>query len=360
MSDYKKIFTNVNYLYKHFLKAVSNSKWKEKTQRSEKHFLSIIFDLQNELEQETYELGPEERFITYERGKLRKIASIDPRDRTVMHLLSDNIYTPKIKEKIIYDNGASVPGRGITFSRKRFEAHLRKYYMKHGSNKGFILFGDFRKFYEHIDHDIAKEQLLELVGNDKFIKYLEDRIFDSFSDGVSIGNQHSQTIGIYYPHEIDNYVKIVRSQKYYGRYMDDWYIISDSKEELLDVLEGIRSICEKLKLELNENKTRIIPLDSKFTYLQIKYQLTETGRVIKRINPKRVTAMRRKLKKLKAKMLNGENITIDYIESTYKSWMGAYYKLLSREQRLNMISLYEELFDAKITIIKNKMVITYC
>ncbi len=34
---------------------------------------------------------------------------------------------------------------------------------------------------------------------------------------VNIGDQLSQVIGIYYPYRIDNYVKYVRSQKFYGR-----------------------------------------------------------------------------------------------------------------------------------------------
>ena len=43
---------------------------------------------------------------------------------------------------------------------------------------------------------------------------------------VGIGSQISQSIGILFPTEIDNYVKIVRHQKLYGRYMDDSYIIT--------------------------------------------------------------------------------------------------------------------------------------
>ena len=42
----------------------------------------------------------------------------------------------------------------------------------------------------------------------------------------------------------------------------------------------------------------------------------------------------------------------------FRSWMGSFYKLLSRQQRQNLISLYEELFDKAITIVKKKMVVT--
>lgn len=45
----------------------------------------------------------------------------------------------------IYDNCASIKGRGISQQRKRFEIHLHKYYQLYG-NDGYILFGDFSKF----------------------------------------------------------------------------------------------------------------------------------------------------------------------------------------------------------------------
>lgn len=358
MSIYKQLFTDLNVLYKNYLKAIASSLWKEVTQSFHRYFLFKLLKLKTALENKTYSTGRENTFITYERGKQRRISSISIPDRIVMHIMTDEIYTPKIMNKIIYDNGASVPGKGIAFSRQRFETHLHKYYQRHKTNKGWILFGDFSEFYKRIDPDIAKEQLLELVDHDPYMDYLETEIFNSFESGISIGNQHSQSIGIYYPHKIDNYIKIVRGQKYYGRYMDDWYIISDSKEELLDLLEGIKQQCDKLKIVLHPKKTRIVPLTSQFTYLQVRYRLTETGKLIRRINPKRVTTMRRKLKVLKVKVDNGELPRL-YVESMFKSWMGSFYKLLSRQQRINMLELYESLFNAHIEIIRNKLAITY-
>ena len=57
------------------------------------------------------------------------------------------------------------------------------------------------------------------------------------------------------------------------------------------------------------------------------------------------------------KVRNGE-ILYEHVENMFRSWMGSFYKLLSRQQRQNLISLYEELFDKKITVIKKKMVVT--
>ena len=89
----------------------------------------------------------------------------------------------------------------------------------------------------------------------------------------------------------------------------------------------------------------------------IKYTLTDTGKVIKRINQDRVTAMRRKLKKLAVKVRNGE-ADYDNVENMFRGWMGGHYKLLSREQRKNLIQLYEDLFSKEITIVNKKLIVS--
>ena len=85
---------------------------------------------------------------------------------------------------------------------------------------------------------------------------------------VNIGDQLSQVIGIYYPYRIDNYVKYVRSQKFYGRYMDDWYIMNPSKEELFDLLDHIHQIAEEYGIHINKKKTRIVKISSTYKFLQ--------------------------------------------------------------------------------------------
>lgn len=98
-------------------------------------------------------------------------------------------------------------------------------------------------------------------------------------------------------------------------------------------------------------------ISSTYKFLQIKYSLTDSGKVIKRINPKRVTTMRRKLKKLAVKVKNGE-ISYENVENMFRGWMGSFYKLLSKEQRKNLIGLFENLFVKSIKIVDKRMIIT--
>ena len=75
---------------------------------------------------------------------------------------------------------------------------------------------------------------------------------------LGIGSQISQISGIYYPTRMDNYCKIVKKMKYYGRYMDDTYILSNNKEDLKQLLEDIIVICDKLGIFINKKKTQIL------------------------------------------------------------------------------------------------------
>ena len=391
---YEEIVCDANNLYRAYKASVKGSKWKETTQKFAMNFLRYIFSIQEDLVYRTLQNGPVDEFLLSERGRVRPITSIQIKDRIIRHVLCDEILSPKVKKRIIYDNGASVKGRGISHQRNRFEVHLHKYYRLYG-NEGWILFGDFSKFYDNIIHEIAKRELLKLVDDNEFIDWLLTIIFNGFkidvsymsdeqyescitdtfnkleyrlipkefltgekwmNKSVNIGDQLSQIIGIYYPYRIDNYVKYVRSQKFYGRYMDDWYIMNPNKKELQDLLDNIRVIADELGIHINEKKTHMVKISSTYKYLQVKYTLTKDGKIIKRINPTRVTAMRRKLKKLAIKVENG-GIPYENVENMFKGWMGSFYKLLSRQQRKSLIQLYEDLFNKNVTVVNQKLVI---
>ena len=132
--------------------------------------------------------------------------------------------------------------------------------------------------------------------------------------------------------------------------------MSPSKEELLDLLENIERIAREYGIHINMKKTRIVKISGTYKFLQIKYTLTESGKIMKRINPDRVYTMRRKLKKLAVKVENGE-IPYENVEGMFKGWMGDFYKLMSRTQRKDLLELYEGLFNKTITIVKKKMII---
>ena len=65
---------------------------------------------------------------------------------------------------------------------------------------------------------------------------------------LGIGDQTSQICGVYYLNLIDEFLKYKYQIKYYGRYMDDSYIISKNKNELFEYLEIIKQKSEELRI----------------------------------------------------------------------------------------------------------------
>ena len=123
--------------------------------------------------------------------------------------------------------------------------------------------------------------------------------------------------------------------------MDDSYVIHESKEYLESLLEEVDAIAKSLGITINRKKTRICKLSDRWRFLQIQYSLTDTGRIVRKINPKRLTTMRRKMKKLSPKLPEKE------FENFYRSWFKGCYKYMSKQQRENMDNLFEKLKEER-------------
>ena len=372
---YQREIFDGNALYEAYKRARKGSDWKPQVQKFEMNYLIELANMQKALKGKSYEFLPTTSFMLHERGKIRHITGEQIQDRIVKHALCDEILNPAIEKYLIFDNGASLVGKGIDFTRRRLLKHLRRYYAQHGSNEGYVLLIDFSKYYDNIRHDVllrlfekyvddehALWLLRKTVDRSKVdVSYMTDdeyencmnRLFNSLvyqyidkslltgekfmAKHLNIGDQVAQTAGIAYPIRIDNYIKIVRSVKFYGRYMDDSYIIHESKEFLLELLEEIIEIAREIGITVNTRKTRVCKLSEHWRFLQVQYSLTDTGRVIQKINPKRLTGMRRKMKKLAPKLSEKE------FTDWYKSWFKNHYRIMSRQQRSNMDTLFNQL-----------------
>ena len=131
--------------------------------------------------------------------------------------------------------------------------------------------------------------------------------------GVGIGVQLAQIAGVSYLMTVDNYVKIVRGCRYYGRYMDDFYIIHNDKQFLKDLLIEIDGILTGLGLTLNRRKTHIYRIDKGFIFLKLKTRITSTGKVIRIPCRKNIIREKRKLRKLKRKGVEFCDIYTSYL-----------------------------------------------
>lgn len=372
--DYQHQIYNEDALLRAFLIAKRGSDWKWSVQAFENNLSVEIAEIAEQIVNRTYKLKPNTNFELKERGKTRWISGEHISDRVVKHVLCDNVLMPVVLPKLIYDNSASIKGRGIDFARCRLLVMLRKYYRQHG-NDGYILLMDYSKYYDNIRHDklmeifrslpidetslwlieqsLKRDEIDVSYMNDEQYARCMDDVFDSLKyqsvdkslltgekmmrKHLNIGDQLSQVAGILYPCQVDNFIKIVLGCKYYLRYSDDSLIIHHDKEFLEKTLEQIRTKATEEGLTLNPKKTRIVKLSSLWRFMQIQYSLTDTGRIIQKINPKQLTRMRRKLKKLAHKL------PADELTQLYSSWFRAHYKTMSKRQRANMDNLIKEL-----------------
>lgn len=267
--------TTLEKLNNGFYDASKASKWKAATQRYHSNLLLNNLELQADLRNGTYRVEPTVNFWIYERGKPRYIESPTIRDRIVQKVLTQQILIPYLTKPLIYDNYASLKGRGTTFARKRTDIILHRFIRKHGTD-GYALLVDIKKYFPSIDHAILKEMIHVRIHEPPEIMNLIDYVIDCSSDsevGLNLGSEAPQIFAVYYLNPVDTYIKTVRGVKYYGRYMDDLLILGKSKEELRDLLDGIIDQLAKLKLSINERKTHITKLSKGFTFLQVKYSV---------------------------------------------------------------------------------------
>lgn len=283
-------------------------------------------------------------FTICERGKTRHIRSVHFKERVAQRSLCDNALVPVLSRSLIYDNGASLDGKGITFALKRLKHHLHKFYRSHGSNDGYILLIDFSGYFDNILHEPLYE-ILDKAFSDKRIVNLSKQFIEPFGEkSVGIGSQVSQILAISYRSYLDHFIKEVLREEYYACYMDDSYIINESKERLQYCLEEIKKKCSERGIVLNWKKTQIVKLSHGFTYMKGRYWLTETGKVIAKPCHENTTRERRKLKAFRRFFDKGE-MTLDQIVCSYNSYRGYLLDNYNSHKTVrNMDKLFHELF----------------
>ncbi len=246
-------------LYSAFLQSKKGVAWKESVQRYEANAGRNIVETRRKLlAGESVQNGFME-FTLHERGKIRHIKSVHISERVVQKCLCEQSLVPILSNSLIYDNGASIKGKGVHFAIKRLVCHLSRFYKRNGySNEGYALLVDFSKFFDSIDHetlfamlgkDIKDGRVLELTK--KFISVFGDK------KSLGLGSQVSQISAIYLPNPLDHYIKDFKSEPFYGRYMDDLYIIHKSKEHLQQLLNEIETVCARLKITHLLSKKRV-------------------------------------------------------------------------------------------------------
>lgn len=292
---YDEVFT-FEHIYKSYKKSLKGVRWKAESQRfilNENKYCNKIYRI---LKQRKYKSDSLKKFDIMERGKLRHIQAHTFKDRVVQKCFCDYCLTPLLSKQLIYDCGATLKNKGIIFSQKRTDAHLHKYYRKYGCN-GYCLTIDIHHYFESISHKTLLGLVSKKITDKELLLFLQNllKLFES-DYGLGLGSQISQICALIYLNKIDHYIKENLKIKYYGRYMDDLYLINHNKNYLYFCLEKIREKLLILNLTLNK-KTKIHLLNNGFIFTKIKYILTSTGKVLHIITTGTFKSMKRKIKR---------------------------------------------------------------
>ncbi|WP_300704613.1 RNA-directed DNA polymerase [Bacteroides sp.] len=256
-----------------------------------------LIQLYQELRDRTYKVGRSVCFISGKAVK-REVFAAHFRDRVVHHLLF-NYTAPIFESTFISDSYSCRKGMGTLYGVERFEHHLRSCsdnwrkpcYVLKMDIRGYFMHINRQKLYEMVmetlkhyayrkardgkcwmellDYDLLKYLMQEIIYNDPTLG-CEMRGTSKDWDGLPpdkslfhvakgcglpIGNLTSQLFSNVYLNVLDQYVKRVLGEKYYGRYVDDFFIIGNDRHYLLSLIPELRRFLEtELDLTLHPNK----------------------------------------------------------------------------------------------------------
>ena len=235
---------------------------------------------------------------------VREIFAAPFRDRLVHHFLF-NMTAEWWDRRFIHTSSSCRKGKGTLFAVQQLEKQVQAitqnykrkasvikldiqwYFMSLPRRKLYerILWGLNQQFPEHGEvYKLCRYLWREIIFDDptKDVKrrgsradwYLLESLKKSLfaqprGRGIVIGNLSSQLLSNIYLDQLDHYVMEELGYKYYGRYVDDFYILvteEEYKQALIDV-EAIERFLELLGLTLHPKKRYIQPVSHGIPFL---------------------------------------------------------------------------------------------
>ena len=297
MTDFEKVIDFHN-MYKAYRKSRRGKGFRKSSAKFNIMALDGINTLIEQLKNKTYRVSKYNEFKVYE-PKERVIQTTSFKDKVVQHSLCDNVILPRLQGAFIVDNVAGQKKKGTLFGLDRLSDHMKAFYERHGFN-GYILKCDITKFFYNIAHPQLKEMVKYYFSYDEDILWLCNLFIDSTEGkGIPLGNQINQGFALLYLDGMDKLIKYELRIEFYGRYMDDFYLIHEDKEYLQHCLEVITEYLKTLELTLN-GKTQIFPFKNGVSYLGFHTYITNAGQIIRKLkNQKKRNAQKKYLRMAK-------------------------------------------------------------
>lgn len=316
MTDFEKVIDFEN-MYRAFRKSKSGKGYKKSSARFSIGALEGINLLIEQLRTKTYTIAGYNEFKVYE-PKERIIQTTSFKDKVVQHSLCDNVILPRLERVFIRDNCAGQKGKGTLFGLDRLAEQMTEFYKRYRRD-GYILKCDVSKFFYNISHEQMKDIVEYYFGYDQDICWLCKLFIDSTEGkGLPLGNQINQGFALLYIDGMDKLITRELGIEFYGRYMDDFYLIHPSKEYLKYCLEVITEYLSTLELKLN-GKTQIFPFKNGVSYLGFHTYLTAFGKVIRKLKNENKRNAQRKYTRM-AKLVSEGKLSEKKFNASYNAW----------------------------------------
>lgn len=223
-----------------------------------------LLELEEELKEKFYQPGPYNNFYIHE-PKKRLISAAPFRDRVVHHALC-NVTVPYLERMFIVDSYANRVGKGTHRAIDRCQHFARKH--------RYVLQCDIVQFFPSIDHVLLRETLKTMLP-DESISWLVDRILASGQNvlaseydmvyfhgddllavgrprGLPIGNLTSQWWANCYLNPFDHFVRRELGCAAYLRYVDDFLLFGDDKNEMMRWRDAIVQRLQQFRLTIHK------------------------------------------------------------------------------------------------------------
>ena len=286
-----------------------------------------LLALQAELSSGTYRPLPYTHFYINE-PKQRKISAAPFRDRVVHHALC-NLIEPIFEARFHPHSYANRVGKGTHRAVDQLQQYTRHY--------RYVLRCDIKQHFPSIDHQLLKQSLFQVI-QDQRVRALITTILssgegvladqydlayfphDSLLDGLRprglpIGNLTSQFWSNCYLNDLDWFVSRELGCAAYVRYVDDFALFSDNKQQLWQWKIAAEQFLSRLRLRIHHQRAQVIPVTQGVPWLG--FVVFPTHRRLKQPNVQR---FQRRLSHLLTGYYQGR-VTFAELDASIQGWI---------------------------------------